>query len=1290
MGAEGSGDDATFSVTVLVNANTLAFGGSVQPPDYGLQDLLEHLPAEARSFLGWIPNIAIDSVGVMFDPESHAFGVYATAGLADSAEPSAELFIGDVPVTTGTTTSTAFVVGISLSSRIELSGTPLFGSMLSGISISDLTFTYASADIPTGAIALPPPAPTNSPAYPQGPVLGFTLGDGTAGKRFVLKPSSASSSTSADSPAALGGDPPPPVAPIQWFDIQKTIGPLTLGRIGIVSGDDELGLALDAAVQTTALGVDLTGFTLFFKPTSDISLSGLHVSLDGLSVQFGSGSVSIAGSLVRTVIEVDHEQVTEYDGGLVIQAGPYGISAVASFAELHGSPSLFVFGMAKGQFGGVPEFFVTGIAAGFGYNRSLRLPKPEEVLQFPFVLMARQGSGYLPDPSAASALSKLSSGGWVPPELGSYWVAAGISFTSFELLDGFALLIVQFGNETVIALLGVASIALPTAAEGFAYAEMTLDAVLVPSQGTFQMTALLTPNSYVLYRDCRLTGGFAFYLWFGSNPHAGDFVVTLGGYNAAFDKPDWYPTVPRLGFAWNVSSEVHIEGGAYFAITPTCVMGGGGLALTFQSGDLKAWFDAHADFIMWWKPFYFDISIGVSIGASYTLDLGFTRKTLTVSLSADVELWGPPLAGVAHVSWYIISFTIAINGGGSPSLPGKHLDWTTFQTSFLPAEATAPELGAAATGTPSPVCRPRVTSGQTGTWHNGDDEVWLVSADALTLATETVVPASSVVVAAPSDGTPLTYAGPAVGVYPMGSVVLTSTHTFALYAVVGQVVSSTPVDLSSWTWTPVTGSVPYSLWGGQNTGQPVLASATVPALTGITGVPAEPVVTGPPAFPLEDLAFVEIYPQRPLPITTGPAVDGSTALPTVDPRQVVATTISDPGVVAARGSLAATLNRVGVGAGLNGGTMARLAEEIFVTFLSEPMLGPVGSTGPAREHPVAPAATPAPAARRLPRLPRPIDPPLSAPLVLADFRRLPGATDRVRVACRVHDAFSSVGERGLAAHGLASAQRIGMVPHTLVVVRAQPDRGHVVTSDGRVGLHVVAYDRQYLPISEHFLAAGAATSQQLAPGAERLVIAGLPVQVTPAPGWHEGARLLQVSPQALVGTDCLVRVQSPHRVRGRRTSREAGVVTASSLVDDNWTQTDDGRRPGWVDTWLPGDVRGIAASLRADDRLGASAAAASVELIVTDDATGVPRRVPLTSLGAERTRDEVLLLAEVPPGLAVAGGRTRVRVTPADGWTLTGVHGHDGDGPALAALLDEPSAPGRPATPEPRGLVSVS
>jgi len=48
--------------------------------------------------------------------------------------------------------------------------------------------------------------------------------------------------------------------------------------------------------------------------------------------------------------------------------------------------------------------------------------------------------------------------------------------------------------------------------------------------------ASLAPTSFLLVPQCHLYGGFALVYWFGNNPHAGDWVFSVGGYHRAFQK----------------------------------------------------------------------------------------------------------------------------------------------------------------------------------------------------------------------------------------------------------------------------------------------------------------------------------------------------------------------------------------------------------------------------------------------------------------------------------------------------------------------------------------------------------------------------------------------------------------------------------------------------------------------------------------------------------------------------------------------------------------------------------
>ena len=214
-----------------------------------------------------------------------------------------------------------------------------------------------------------------------------------------------------------------------------------------------------------------------------------------------------------------------------------------------------------------------------------------------------------------------------------------------------------------------------------AKAQLAIRGEYDPSAGVFGTEARLTSASYILSPDCRLTGGFAAFFWFEGSEHSGDFVITLGGYHPAFQKPTHYPEVPRLGLNWNVTSHLNISGEIYFALTPGAAMAGGKLSAVYTLGKLRAWFIAYADFLVSWKPFAYQARIGVSLGASYRVDCWFVHKTFSVELAAALDLWGPEVQGRLHVSWFIISFTISFSKGADHSK--ETLDWGAFKESFL-------------------------------------------------------------------------------------------------------------------------------------------------------------------------------------------------------------------------------------------------------------------------------------------------------------------------------------------------------------------------------------------------------------------------------------------------------------------------------------------------------------------------------------------------------------------------------------------------------------------------------
>ena len=476
-----------------------------------------------------------------------------------------------------------------------------------------------------------------------------------------------------------------------WIPVQRSFGPLHANKIGLGwdQPDKVLDLLFDGSIGLAGLLVELQELSVGIPVEHPTDYKKYQLDLQGLDITYNGGAVELSAGLLRSQ-DTPADPII-YTGQASLKASTFALSAIGSYAEVtdasgKSEPSLFVFGMLQTPLGGVPAFFVNGVAAGFSYNRDLTLPDITGVQSFPLIQVGNFSSN---DP--AEALKKLND--IVKPKIGEYWVAAGVQATSFELIDTQALLFVKFGRTFEIDILGLSTLALPKSFNKnqknndlqtkLAYAELAIKASFRPEEGIVTVEAQLTPNSFILDKNCRLTGGFAFYLWY-KGENKGQFVISLGGYNSAFQKPDFYPDVPRVGFSWPVSGEVSIKGGTYFAMTPIAIMAGGDLHATFSAGPIKAWFDAGADFLIAWEPFYFQAEIHVVVGASFTAEVFGVKATLSAQIGAGLAIWGPPTGGAVKVDWTVVSFTIPF-GSTLNTASDKPLIWDTFEQQFLPS-----------------------------------------------------------------------------------------------------------------------------------------------------------------------------------------------------------------------------------------------------------------------------------------------------------------------------------------------------------------------------------------------------------------------------------------------------------------------------------------------------------------------------------------------------------------------------------------------------------------------------
>jgi hypothetical protein len=519
--------------------------------------------------------------------------------------------------------------------------------------------------------------------------------------------------------------------------------------------------------------------------------------------------VQLAGGLLKMVENINGHDIESYVGMLVGRFGTYGLSVFGGYTNDNGNPSFFVFGGVNGPIGGPPAFFLTGIGGGLGINRGLRIPTDlSQFASFPFI-QALDPAASPPD-NMMDALRSLNA--YFPVQSGSFWFAAGISFTSFALVDGVAVVAVAFGNGLTIDLLGLARLALPRPGAALVSIELALLAHFSTSEGVFLIKAQLTDNSWLLYEDVRLTGGFAFAVWWKGSL-AGQFVLTMGGYHPSFHR-EGYPDVPRLGIMWRISDFLVIKGESYFALTSEAVMAGVGIQASLDFGWVWASLEFGGDAIVYFDPFWYEASAYARISAGITIDLGFLGTiSISATLGATVRIWGPDFAG--HAEFEIGPCTVPVDFGSPKKVPAKQLVWTEFVDKYLEgANGTANALSAI-TGKGT---LPAATGGQAGAPSSDGtkDLPFLVFAE-FEISFTTSIPATEFLAGNPHDVNIVQGSSQpaALGLSPMGAKNVASRVIIGLGRLNSAGTDFDPVDakLLDFIARVTTDAYPVGVWG---------------------------------------------------------------------------------------------------------------------------------------------------------------------------------------------------------------------------------------------------------------------------------------------------------------------------------------------------------------------------------------------------------------------------------------------------------------------------------------------
>jgi hypothetical protein len=739
------------------------FGVAIQlPPELNLTAKIDYIvgqivytkPASgsATTQLGMAARfeLTIDGQG---DPVILSF--YGASNIASPAPPSGN----------------PYVVGAAIETNLDFSKLPVVGVIpgFKDLTLTKIGFSYTNATTGTN-FAIPKVDQSANPLYTrsdpdaknasvysisaQGNQGTFNLAAGGFALTAGFKNNSTGETLSNFAlPMALPAAPPPatpqpapfypqptspPASPVHWISINKTFGPVNLQQIGLNYSGGRAAFGFSAGFTLAGFALDLQGLTITFPlPIGGKAEGSVSFDLEGLAFNLERGTLRIGGAFLKVLQNGE----PNYYGEVIVQVGSFGMKALGGYSPAHdGIPaSFFLYLSIDVPIGGPPFLFVTGMAGGFGINRTLVLPTIDTLpgyLLLPNNAPKQEGSAESTIQKVLPQLEKIFN---LSP--GEYWVAAGIRFTSFSMIDAFVLVTVAFGVDFQIGVLGSCAMTLPKGAPiPVAYVEILLVASFTQSSGLLAVAGVLAPASFILGGFVRLSGGFAFDTWF-SGPNQGNFVVSLGGYHPAYTKPDIYPSVPRLRMNFGLAA-LQVTGQAYFALTPAMMMAGISMSATWNSGPIKAWFNVGVDFLIAWAPFHYQASAYLSLGCSVNLGL----FTLNVHVGATLDIWGPPFGGKATVDLDVVSFTITF---GTPPAPAAPLGWTAFKENFLPGDSKpsvaarqrAARLSAADPPLATNVIKASVQHGLNQTDFEGYD--WILDPETFVIVTNSTVPANN-------------------------------------------------------------------------------------------------------------------------------------------------------------------------------------------------------------------------------------------------------------------------------------------------------------------------------------------------------------------------------------------------------------------------------------------------------------------------------------------------------------------------------------------------------------------
>lgn len=442
---------------------------------------------------------------------------------------------------------------------------------------------------------------------------------------------------------------------------------------------NEVSIVVDANFTIGPFGLQLIGLGLSF-PVSEIrnptkfDFSKVNYHLDGLALSYETPTIKIGGAFLRDTTGPN----IIYNGLLQIKLIKTEIIAIGSYTKIGTTSSLFAFGYLGVNIPLHPAITILGLGLGFGLNRNFVMPPIAKISSFPIVKVIN-GEQKFEGEALKAFFQDLNT--YITPEDGCYILMGAVKFESFKVIQTTAIIAVTFGNKLNINLLGVSKFE----KKGSYNIELGFSVLLDVDEGVFMARGEFSNNSYILTPKIKITGGFAFGMWF-KNEKAGDFVVSIGGYHPKFEVPKHYPqSIPRIGVDFNVE-DVHFSAKVYFAVTPTCMMAGLDAQLTtkYVSSLLSAdiFIRLVADFLIDFQPFSYDAQASSQIHLYLIVGKGWFSISYSFDLTAQLNIYGPDLGGDGYLS--ISKFNIPFKFGENKKI--QYFSNNQFVTTYFPKE----------------------------------------------------------------------------------------------------------------------------------------------------------------------------------------------------------------------------------------------------------------------------------------------------------------------------------------------------------------------------------------------------------------------------------------------------------------------------------------------------------------------------------------------------------------------------------------------------------------------------